>query len=58
MKITHWTIKVTWEDGQEEYLDDVPHYVAREVDDFLDELQGSQEEIDNEEPSCDNKEDV
>ena len=35
MKITHWTIKVTLDDGEEEYLDNIPNWVAKEVDDYL-----------------------
>jgi len=38
-KITHWTIKATWSDGTEEYLSDIPNYVANEVDAFLTELE-------------------
>jgi hypothetical protein len=37
--ITHWTIKATWSDGTEEYLSDIPNYVANEVDVFLTELE-------------------
>jgi hypothetical protein len=43
--ITHWTIKATWSDGTEEYLNDIPNYVANEVDAFLTELE---EEANNE----------
>ena len=39
MKITHWTIKVTLEDGTEEYLDDIPNWVAKEVDEYLTEIE-------------------
>ena len=44
MRITHWTIKVTWDDGTEEYLDDIPNYVAGAVDDFLTVLEEEREE--------------
>lgn len=44
MRITHWTIKVTWEDGREEYLDDIPNWVANPVDEFLTELEEDNEE--------------
>jgi hypothetical protein len=37
--ITHWTIKATWSDGTEECLNDIPNYVANEVDAFLTELE-------------------
>jgi len=49
MKITHWTIKVTWEDGREEYLDDIPSWVATPVDEFLTELEEVENEFNNEE---------
>ena len=39
MKIVHWTIKITWEDGNVEYLSDIPDYVAKNVDEHLDELE-------------------
>ena len=35
MKIVHWTIKYTWEDGTEEYLSDISDYIAQPVDDLL-----------------------
>lgn len=41
-KITHWTIKVTWDNGEEEYLDDIPNWVATTVDDYLTELEGEE----------------
>jgi hypothetical protein len=44
MRITHWTIKVTWEDGREEYLDDIPSWVASPVDEFLTELEADNDE--------------
>ena len=44
MRITHWTIKVTWEDGREEYLDDIPYFVAREVDFYLEAVEADAEE--------------
>ena len=43
-EIVHWAIKITWSDGQEEYVNAIPDYIAREVNPFLDEL----EEIANE----------
>lgn len=38
-EIVHWTIKVKWSDGTEEYVDCIPDYIAREVNPFLDELE-------------------
>ena len=35
MKITHWTIKYTTEDGSEHYVSEVPDWVADDIDDFL-----------------------
>lgn len=33
--ITHWTIKVMWNDGSEEFLDEIPNYIASPVDEHL-----------------------
>lgn len=41
-KIAHWTIKITWDDGREEYLDDIPNWVASSVDEFLNEVEASE----------------
>lgn len=38
-EIVHWTIKITWSDGEEEFIDRIPDYVAREIHPFLDELE-------------------
>ena len=35
MKIIHWTIKYTWEDGEEEYLSDISDYIAQPIDNLL-----------------------
>ena len=35
MKIIHWTIKYTTEDGKEHYIADIPDWVADDVDEFL-----------------------
>ena len=43
MKITHWTIKITHEDGTEEYLSDIPDWVAKNVDEYLTELEAENE---------------
>ena len=39
MKITAWHIGIVWEDGTEEALADIPDWVAKRVDQFLDELE-------------------
>jgi len=44
MKIEHWTIKITWEDGTEEYIADIPNWVAKNVDEHLTELEEEREE--------------
>ena len=38
-KIIHWTIKYAWDDGTEEYVADIPDYVAKYVDEFLNSLE-------------------
>ena len=43
--IIHWTIKIGWEDGTEEYIADIPDWVANPVDEFLGEIEkGKREE--------------
>ena len=37
--IDHWTIKVTWSDGEEEFLDDIPNSNA--IENYLDEYQNT-----------------
>ena len=38
-KIIHWTIKITWSDDlnnkYEEYISDIPDWVAKNVDEYL-----------------------
>ena len=49
-RITHWTIKIKWNDGSEEYVDDIPIYVASQVDVWLTQLEDikeKEEKIDN-----------
>jgi len=41
--IVHWTIKITWEDDTVEYLDDIPNWLANEVEPYLDELENQHE---------------
>ena len=44
MKITHWTIKITWEDNKEEYIADIPDWVAKNVDEYLNHLEEGKED--------------
>ena len=44
MRITHWTIKITWEDKTEEYLADFPDWVAQNVDEYLTKLEEESDE--------------
>ena len=38
-KIKWWTIKFAWEDGKEEYLNDIPNWVAEPIDEYLNVLE-------------------
>ena len=38
-KIIGWNISVTWDNGEEENIYDIPKYVATAVDKFLTELE-------------------
>jgi hypothetical protein len=50
MKITHWTIKITWEDKKEEYIADIPDWVAENVDEYLTKLEEeTEDDLDEEE---------
>ena len=40
----HWTIKITWEDKKEEYIADIPDWVAQNVDEYLTKLEEEREE--------------
>ena len=42
--IVHWTIKIGWEDGTEEYIADIPDWVAKPVDEFLGEIEREKRE--------------
>ena len=42
--IIHWTIKIGWEDGTEEYIADIPDWVAKPVDEFLGEIEREKRE--------------
>lgn len=39
LKITGWNITITWNNGEEEVLLDIPSDVAHTVDDWLNELE-------------------
>jgi len=41
--ITHWTIKVKWNDGEEEFLEDIPQFIASPVDEHLSAIEMSRE---------------
>ena len=43
-KIIHWTIKITWSDGEEEYLSDIPDAIAKPTDDYLDGVESQRNE--------------
>tara|TARA_R100001443_G_scaffold100748_1_gene108263 strand:- start:701 stop:847 length:147 start_codon:yes stop_codon:yes gene_type:complete len=38
-RIEHWTIKVTWDDSEEEYLYEIPQWIADVVEPYLDGLE-------------------
>ena len=42
--IIHWTIKIGCEDGTEEYIADIPDWVANPVDEFLGEIEKEKRE--------------
>jgi hypothetical protein len=44
MKIKSWNIGIVWEDGTEEFIGDVPDWVATRVDEFLTELEEEDDE--------------
>ena len=39
MKITGWKLVITWEDDTTEDVVDIPDWVAKRVDEFLDDLE-------------------
>ena len=39
MKIVHWTIKYTTSDGKEHYVNDIPDWVAKPIDEYLDKIE-------------------
>ena len=38
-KIVWWTIEVEWEDGTREKLNEIPNWAARNIDDFMTQLE-------------------
>ena len=44
MKIVHWTIKYTTDDGKEHFINDVPNFVAKPVDEILDSIEREENE--------------
>ncbi len=44
MRITHWTIKITLENGEEEFLPNAPDWVAKPVDEYLNALESTYKE--------------
>ena len=44
MKITHWTIKITLENGEEEFISDIPDWVAKPIDEYLTKLEDNASE--------------
>ena len=45
MKIKAWHIGIVCEDGTEEYIGEVPDWVATRVDEFLNELEEESDEV-------------
>jgi hypothetical protein len=37
--IQAWSLQIVWDNGETENITDIPDFVAREVDQFLDELE-------------------
>tara|TARA_R100000734_G_C3286917_1_gene79442 strand:- start:258 stop:422 length:165 start_codon:yes stop_codon:yes gene_type:complete len=46
-QIKHWTIKVTWSDDEEEFLDHIPYCAV--IENYLDELEKEENEETEEE---------
>ena len=53
--IKHWTIKVTWSDGEEEFLYDIPYF--KNVENYLYELEEEENENEEEEEEEEEEED-
>lgn len=43
LRIEAWSIAIRWSDGNEETITEVPYYVARDIDQFLDTLENEKE---------------
>ena len=43
-RISHWTIKIQWDNGKEEFVEYIPNYVATSVDEFLNQLEDEEEQ--------------
>ena len=43
-KIISWNLGLVWDDGTEEAIGDVPNWVAKRVDEYLDELEEENDE--------------
>ena len=43
-KIVWWSVEVEWEDGTREYMNEIPSYVANEVDSYLTEVEEERNE--------------
>ena len=39
MKVDWWTIKIKWDTGEEEYIEDIPYSVAKHVDNWLNQVE-------------------
>jgi len=39
LRVEAWNISIRWSNGNEENITDVPYYVARDVDQFLNDLE-------------------
>lgn len=44
MKITSWKLGIVWEDGTEDNIGDIPDWLAKRVDKFLDDLEEEYED--------------
>jgi len=44
INFVHWTIKATWNNGDVEYLDNIPQWVAKGVEEHLDNVESEYNE--------------
>jgi hypothetical protein len=47
MRITNWTIEITLENGEKEFLSNAPDWVAKPVDEYLCGLEADYKEIED-----------